>query len=499
MLTALSVSHIPRQSMSSTRSPLCAVALFALLVLASTFLMRNWHYDLQEKTFASRHLDVDFLSLQNILFKELQERHEEIIPFYIASDGDNLLEFSGNFVSFYPSIKPDKVRKYNHKEILIGSSSPDEDMVACDQLDDMKVVDFLGSGYTKFVVKADLPDGLTIALKSINDQGTDMRKCLEEFKDPVGCHELVSFKLKKEIILLQRLQHPNIVKLKGHCRDKTPAGGITAILEQGTPLQMIQLLQSPWEERFRVCLGLVRLLHFLSESPLGSVALLDFQPRQFVMVEGELKLTDLDDATTREPLCRTDADCLLQFPLRNFSARCSERGLCEGMNEMRNLYNAHRYFFLYLLPHQAPVTLRPLVDQIMNSTAELRNNTNGTLEAFEEVFHIFRSGRHLENLPPTLIREYTSMRGVSSAGNVDYRCWPSYNQQGCVLSVHSTREAAAICHSHPQCTSFSLRGQRTWTGRLLATFRSGFSHLVPDVHSVVYMRKTKASLGGAPQ
>lgn len=92
----------------------------------------------------------------------------------------------------------------------------------------------------------------------------------------------------------------------------------------------------------QVCLGLVRLLHFLSESPLGSVALLDFQPRQFVMVEGELKLTDLDDATTREPLCRTDADCLLQFPLRNFSARCSERGLCEGMNEMRNLYNAHR-------------------------------------------------------------------------------------------------------------------------------------------------------------
>lgn len=216
MLTALSVSHIPRQSMSSTRSPLCAVALFALLVLASTFLMRNWHYDLQEKTFASRHLDVDFLSLQNILFKELQERHEEIIPFYIASDGDNLLEFSGNFVSFYPSIKPDKVRKYNHKEILIGSSSPDEDMVACDQLDDMKVVDFLGSGYTKFVVKADLPDGLTIALKSINDQGTDMRKCLEEFKDPVGCHELVSFKLKKEIILLQRLQHPNIVKVGGN-------------------------------------------------------------------------------------------------------------------------------------------------------------------------------------------------------------------------------------------------------------------------------------------
>lgn len=30
-------------------------------------------------------------------------------------------------------------------------------------------------------------------------------------------------------------------------------------------------------------------------------------------------------------------------------------------------------------------------------------------------------------------------------------------------------------------------------GRLLASFRSGFSHLVPDVNSAVYMRRLKAS------
>lgn len=92
----------------------------------------------------------------------------------------------------------------------------------------------------------------------------------------------------------------------------------------------------------QVCLGLVRLLHFLSHSPLGSVALLDFQPRQFVMVSGELKLTDLDDASVTEPTCQTDQDCVLQFPLRNFSQPCSAQGVCEGLNEMRNLYNAYR-------------------------------------------------------------------------------------------------------------------------------------------------------------
>nr|XP_046163910.1 extracellular tyrosine-protein kinase PKDCC-like [Oncorhynchus gorbuscha] len=75
------------------------------------------------------------------------------------------------------------------------------------------------------------------------------------------------------------------------------------------------------------------------------------------------------------------------------------------------------------------------------------------------------------------------------------RCWPSYNHQGCVLSVYSAKEAAFICNSHPQCTSFSLKNQRMWTGRLLASFRSSFSCLVPDVNSEVYLKKTNASPG----
>nr|XP_046222310.1 extracellular tyrosine-protein kinase PKDCC-like [Oncorhynchus gorbuscha] len=283
--------------------------------------------------------------------------------------------------------------------------------------------------------------------------------------------------------------------LRGHCEDSVGAGGITAILEQGFPLQMIQLLQSPWEERFRVCLGLVRLLHYLSHSPLGSVALLDFQPRQFVMVSGELKLTDLDDASVTEPACQMDQDCILQFPLRNFSLLCSAQGVCEGLNEMRNLYNAYRYFFTYLLPHQAPPALRHLVDHIMNSTGELKGDVNDTLEAFEDMFHLYKSGLHLDNMPSSIIRDYAVMKGMSTSGNMEYRCWPSYNHQGCMLSVHSDKEAAFICNSLPQCTSFSLSDQRTWTGRLLASFQSGFSHLVTDGNSEVYLKKTKASPG----
>uniref|UniRef100_A0A3B5LSD4 Uncharacterized protein n=1 Tax=Xiphophorus couchianus TaxID=32473 RepID=A0A3B5LSD4_9TELE len=278
------------------------------------------------------------------------------------------------------------------------------------------------------------------------------------------------------------------LQLKGHCSGVHGGGGegvergrVAVILEQGTPLQMIQLLQTPWEDRFRVCLDLVRLLHFLSRSPLGSVGLLDFQPRQFITVSGQLKLTDLDDVSAGEIACWTDADCTLKFPHRNFTVPCSTRGVCDGLNEKRNIYNAYRFFFTYLLPHQAPPGLTHLVDHIMNTTGELKADINQTLEAFEQILLLYKSGLHLDNLHPSALRD------MSPSGNGEYRCWPSYSQQGCVLSVHSAREAAYICNSHSQCNSFTLTGQKTWTGEKL----SSFGHLVPDSASEVYVKKSK--------
>nr|XP_019940788.1 PREDICTED: extracellular tyrosine-protein kinase PKDCC [Paralichthys olivaceus] len=431
--------------------------------------------------------------LRGALIYQLQQRRQEIIPLLIPED--ELSEGTRLSPQLDSSVDYDLWNEITH-----GSRKAHMDEMGCDSLVDMQAVEVLGSGYTKLVVKVNLAGGQPVALKLVNEQGIDMGKCVEDFKDPQGCRELVSYKLQKEIVLLQRLQHPNVIKLKGHCAgDSRVQGGrgvergrVTVILEQGNPLQMIQLLQSPWEDRFRVCLDLVRLLHFLSQSPLGSVALLDFQPRQFVTVSGELKLTDLDDASAEETTCQSDADCTLQFPHRNFTLPCSTGGVCEGLNEKRNIYNAYRYFLTYLLPHQAPPGLTHLVDHIMNSTGELKADINQTLEAFEHILLLYKSGLHLDNLPPSIIRDYTVIRGMGTSGNVEYRCWPSYSQQGCVLSVHSAKEAAYICNSHSQCNSFTLTGQKTWTGRLLASFSSGFSHLVPGGTSEVYVKKTKA-------
>ncbi|MEQ2287174.1 hypothetical protein AMECASPLE_009724 [Ameca splendens] len=471
------------------------LAFVVLSVLVSLLITSVKQFGSGSTRFSNATDEEEVAALRRALDLQLRERRKEILPLLLPYDEnkDGVLEE----VHHFSELDQNSVLDFSlWNEVTLGSGKALRDRMGCESLMDVRAVEVLGSGYTKLVVKANLAGGQPVALKLVNEQGIDMSKCVEDFKDPQGCRELVSYKLQKEMLLLQRLRHPNVIKLKGHCSGVQGGGGVekgrvTVILEQGTPLQMIQLLQTPWEDRFRVCLDLVRLLHFLSQSPLGSVGLLDFQPRQFVTVSGQLKLTDLDDISAEETACRTDADCTLQFLHRNFTLPCSSRGVCEDLNEKRNIYNAYRFFFTYLLPHQAPPGLTHLVDHIMNTTGELKANINQTLEAFEHILLLYKSGLHLDNLHPSILRDYTVMRDMSTSGNVEYRCWPSYSQQGCLLSVHSAREAAYICNSHSQCNSFTLTGQKTWTGRFLASFRSSFGHLVPNGASEVYVKRSK--------
>ncbi|XP_040352816.1 extracellular tyrosine-protein kinase PKDCC [Herpailurus yagouaroundi] len=262
---------------------------------------------------------------------------------------------------------------------------------------------------------------------------------------------------------------------------------LTTITELGAPVEMIQLLQTSWEDRFRICLSLGRLLHHLAHSPLGSVTLLDFRPRQFVLVDGELKVTDLDDARVEETPCTSSTDCILEFPARNFTLPCSAQGWCEGMNEKRNLYNAYRFFFTYLLPHSAPPSLRPLLDSIVNATGELTWGVDETLAQLEKVLHLYQSGQYLQNATAGSRAEYQRLPG-STIPQEDYRCWPSYHHGSCLLSVFNVAEAVDVCESHAQCQAFVVTNQTTWTGRQLVFFKTGWSHVVPDPNKTTYVR-----------
>ncbi|XP_036429689.1 extracellular tyrosine-protein kinase PKDCC isoform X2 [Colossoma macropomum] len=360
--------------------------------------------------------------------------------------------------------------------------------LGCSSVDAASDVRFVGSGYTKAVYRAALNGSFAVALKSVDFGGHDMEECVRKYGSAGDCYRLASVKLVKEMALMERLQHPNILKLYGYCYQDSNdiKDTVTAITELGSPLEMIQLLQTPWEERFRICLSLMRLLHYLAHSPLGSLTLLDFRPRQFVLVDGELKVTDLDDASVEETPCSSSADCLLEFPARNFTLQCSS-GRCQGINEKRNLYNAYRFFFTYLLPHSAPTALRPLLDKIVNSTGELLWGTDETLAHLEKALDVYRSGQYLMNDTQTHKTEYKRVVDASIPGE-NYRCWPSYQHDGCMLSVYDVREAIGVCESHAQCRAFVLTNQSTWTGHQLALFKTGSSSMTSAKGKLTYIK-----------
>lgn len=368
--------------------------------------------------------------------------------------------------------------------------SPHDPMLGCSSIDNVTNVHYLGSGYTKAVYKAALNSSFSVALKSVDFGGHDMENCVKKYGSSKDCYKLASFKIVKEMTLMERLQHPNILKLYGYCYQDSNdiKDTVTAITELGSPLEMIQLLQTPWEERFRICLSLMRLLHYLSHSPLGSITLLDFRPRQFVLVEGVLKVTDLDDASVEETPCSTLSpfDCLMEFPARNFTLPC-HKGRCQEMNEKRNLYNAYRFFFTYLLPHSAPTALRPLLDKIVNSTGELIWGTDETLVHLEKVLDMYKNGHYFKNNTQRHKAEYKRISDTSIAAE-NYRCWPSYQHDGCMLSVFSIDEAIDVCESHAQCRAFVMTNQSTWTGHQLVLFKTSAASMTEARGKLAYVR-----------
>ncbi|XP_063299960.1 extracellular tyrosine-protein kinase PKDCC [Pelobates fuscus] len=443
------------------------------------------------------------------LLKQLQERYKEVIRYRehqapVSATVRLLLRpLERRLMDLAQRSSSENVHKPENSKSSIPDLSPVSPLsskidvslrpplLSCQDITNGSNVRYLGSGYTKAVYKLVLNDTVSVALKSVDFGGHDIQNCVQLYRNLEDCYRLASFKIVKEMILLQRLQHPNILQLYGYCYQDSNdiSDTLTTITELGSPLEMIQLLQSSWEDRFRICLSLVRLLHYLAHSPLGSITLLDFRPRQFVIVDGELKVTDLDDASMDGTSCSSNADCFMEFPARNFTLQCSVEGKCQNMNEKRNLYNAYRFFFTYLLPHSAPSSLRPLLDSIVNATGELRWGIDETLAQFEKILYMYKNGLYLPNITHAPMAEYKQVADISIAEE-DYRCWPSYHHNGCLLSVFNINEAIKICESHSQCQAFVWTNQTTWTGRQLVFFKAGSRNLVPDIDKITYLKLT---------
>ncbi|XP_072050411.1 extracellular tyrosine-protein kinase PKDCC-like [Amphiura filiformis] len=256
------------------------------------------------------------------------------------------------------------------------------EMLGCQDINKIRILKTLGKGFSKIVQEGQL-NGVSVAVKSAGIEVKDVQDCLKSgmYKKEEDCYVLASYKVLKEAMMLKQLRHPNIVRLTGLCLRSERSSphiqerGMTVVVELGEPVQMQDLASLHYQERVRLCLGLAQLMFYLAESPLGSVAIEDFRDEQFVMIDKQIKLSDVDDLSSSEPECNSKMQCLLNNV--NVNIKCASNMKCPGLNARRNLYNAYLVFFQPLLGFEVPPDFVEKAQDIM------KRIQSGTIDAEE--------------------------------------------------------------------------------------------------------------------
>ncbi|KAF4517346.1 hypothetical protein B566_EDAN011733 [Ephemera danica] len=348
-------------------------------------------------------------------------------------------------------------------------------LLNCTSLRDVAQLEFIASGWTKAVYRGKLAGNRDVAVKTVNLNGHELQVCQARGETLPECYSRAAAKLMREMILLTELAHDNMIKVLGSCVPEGP-GPVAVLTELGEPLDTVRLLQLGWEDRLQLALGVARILQLLAHSPLGSLAMNDFRRQQFVLVNGVLKLSDVDDVGLEEPACDVSMDCDRHLPeaLQQLALTRCETGRCRGHNERVNVWHAGKHFIRHLLPLGAPAALKPRIRELLDGYADASWSARHVLAATEELVRVFSEGKHLPpDLSPDRLKGYKILKDRDLPGEFDYACAESRSAVTCVRSVHSPAEAAQLCDADPRCQSVVIGPHRTWTGRLLAVFKTG--------------------------
>ncbi|XP_059162283.1 extracellular tyrosine-protein kinase PKDCC-like isoform X2 [Physella acuta] len=365
------------------------------------------------------------------------------------------------------------------------------DLLTCSDIEEMQEPTYVARGWTKVVHKG-VVRGRHVAVKTVDAGGRDVQSCLDKGGNVTGCYNRAAAKIVKEIQLLKSLVHENVVKVLGFCISPTAFDAdlkltVAMVTELGEPIDLIRLLQMTWEDRLRISYDVTKLIQFLSSSPRGSLALNDFQRTQFVLVNGSLKLSDVDDADFGEQACASDDECL-------FKLECVH-GHCKHQNEYANIMKTGRYFISVLLPFGAPASLQPLIDTVLEGYENLTMNTDQLLRAMDEIVGEYQSGRYLGENRLTAhdgTRDYHLYTSSDLPGQYDYRCRLSMSSVSCTLSVFDLLEAQHICDRDSECQGFIWTQQKTWTGRTLVHFKNGITSPSSNQLTDLYIKGDKS-------
>ena len=149
---------------------------------------------------------------------------------------------------------------------------------------------------------------------------------------------------------------------------------------------------------FQIAVGLARLIKYLSVSPLGSLVIRDFQLIQFVTIDNDIKISDLDDTGNEGHSCLSQRDCVIGNQTYNIMLPCVNK-LCKGYNEKWNLYNLDRFYFKMFLRPGAPQHVFEDLENIGRKASLLKYDSKDLVRDLERVLGKLRNGQGLGMIP----------------------------------------------------------------------------------------------------
>jgi len=382
---------------------------------------------------------------------------------------------------------PNKTRGYLKFNRISNQVSGSFD---CRLLERMSTSDVLGMGYTK-VVRRGVVDGKSFALKYTTSRNQDVIKCKSErpVERHFECFNLAKFKLLKEALLFSQLKHKNIIKVYGVCpwtaNDVEGTESVlTVITELGTPLDIIRMLQIPWDQRLKISIDLVDLLIYLDDTSIGSLLIKDFRIEQLVLKDGTLKLTDLDDLDGRKKTCRTEYDCLIGGPTVNTTVPCKYQR-CQGYSKTLNLYNFYKVFLDYSLYFDNPVWISEDLKAIAKRVAAFRISVQDLQTELNRVVWYIKSGMYEDKFihaarNNTKMYSYEPFPDATIMGNnFDYYCLGSRSLTSCEMVVSNIEVAKVTCSMSSECKAIVVKQGSNWLGQRIVVFKNNGRSLTP--------------------
>ena len=255
----------------------------------------------------------------------------------------------------------------------------------CSNIEDIVIEEKLGEGW-KSNVFAGYFHGRKVAVKVVFYSEEQSESCTEDHQESWFCFDEPRVEILYEISLHHQLNHPSIVRMLGYCArdpdnwpirdDPVVKNGILSVSDFG------ELFDKEAERNFTaslaISLELLDMMDYFVNSPIGPVVFDDSWSDNLRLVDGHLKITDIESSWSTEPRCEDSDDC-------EYDVECVE-GECKGSNAKTMRDYTQRYIRPWLAPNNSPKykrelkTINNLLDdefvtftQLVNVIQELKN------------------------------------------------------------------------------------------------------------------------------